>query len=99
MICSITTHLPATACHSTIRSSLRDDNMLGERIAPDDEDDRAQVELLQARLEKTVLLTKKIRTSQSRLETSGSSVQQAIGPIYNNTQRLQVLTKSDSISP
>ncbi|KAI9754832.1 MAG: exocyst complex component exo70 [Lichina confinis] len=67
--------------------------MVGPRIVSDVED-RAEVELLQARLEKTVQLTKKIKTSQARLETSGSSVQEAIGPIFDNTQRLQVLGKS-----
>jgi hypothetical protein len=54
------------------------------------------VELLRARLEKTVQLTKKIKTSQARLETSGKQVQQAIGPIYGNTQRLQTLGRSKS---
>ena len=67
--------------------------MVGQRIAPDEED-RAEVEVLQARLEKTIQLTKKIKTSQTRLETSGSSVKEAIGPIYGNTQRLQVLGAS-----
>ena len=67
--------------------------MVGPRIVSDVED-RAEVELLQARLEKTVQLTKKIKTSQARLETSGSNVQEAIGPIFDNTQRLQVLGKS-----
>lgn len=67
--------------------------MVGTRIASDDED-RAEVELLQVRLEKTAQLTKKIKTSQARLESSGSNVQEAIGPVYGNTQRLQVLGKS-----
>ena len=69
--------------------------MVGQRLVLDDED-RAEVELLHARLEKTILLTKKIKTSQSRLETSGKSVQEAIGPVYSNTQRLQVLGNSQT---
>ncbi|KAI9851891.1 MAG: exocyst complex component exo70 [Thelocarpon superellum] len=56
-----------------------------------DEEDRAEVEVLYARLEKTVYLTKKIQSSLARLETSGSRVKEAIGPIYGNTQKLQVL--------
>jgi exocyst complex protein 7 len=69
--------------------------MVGPRIASEDEE-RAEVELLRARLEKTVQLTKKIKTSQARLDTSGKQVQQAIGPIYGNTQRLQTLGRSMS---
>ena len=59
-----------------------------------DEEDRAEVEVLYARLEKTVYLTKKIQSSLTRLETSGSRVKEAIGPIYGNTQKLQVLGQS-----
>lgn len=60
-----------------------------------DEEARAEVEVLNSRLEKTSQLTKKIQASLNRLETSGKSVQDAIGPIYGNTQRLQVLGKSE----
>lgn len=59
-----------------------------------DEEARAEVDVLTSRLEKTTQLTKKIQASLSRLETSGRSVQEAIGPIYGNTQRLQVIGKS-----
>lgn len=59
-----------------------------------DEEAQAEVEVLNSRLEKTSQLTKKIQASLSRLETSGKSVQDAIGPIYGNTQRLQVLGQS-----
>ena len=61
-----------------------------------DEEDRAEVEVLYARLEKTVYLTKKIQSSLIRLETSGTRVKEAIGPIYSNTQKLQVLGTSTS---
>ncbi|KAI9794733.1 MAG: exocyst complex component exo70 [Piccolia ochrophora] len=64
--------------------------MVGPRIASDEED-RAEVEVLHARLEKTVQLTKKIQASLNRLDTSGTAVKEAIGPIYGNTQKLQVL--------
>jgi hypothetical protein len=62
-----------------------------------DEEAQAEVEVLNSRLEKTSQLTKKIQASLTRLETSGRSVQEAIGPIYNNTQKLQVLGRSRQI--
>ncbi|RDW79646.1 hypothetical protein BP6252_04284 [Coleophoma cylindrospora] len=60
------------------------------RIAADEEA-RAEVEVLNSRLEKTSQLTKKIQASLSRLESSGKSVQEAVGPILGNTRKLQVL--------
>lgn len=62
-----------------------------------DEEAQAEVEVLNSRLEKTSQLTKKIQASLTRLETSGRSVQDAIGPIYSNTQKLQVLGRSRQI--
>lgn len=59
-----------------------------------DEEARAEVEVLNSRLERTSQLTKKIQASLSRLESSGKSVQEAIGPIYGNTRNLQVLGTS-----
>ncbi|KAI9669457.1 MAG: exocyst complex component exo70 [Caeruleum heppii] len=64
--------------------------MVGQRTTSDEED-RAEVEVLNDRLEKTKLLTKKIQSSLNRLETSGRAVQNAIGPIYGDTQKLQVV--------
>lgn len=61
-----------------------------------DEEAQAEVEVLNSRLERTSQLTKKIQASLNRLETSGKSVQDAIGPIYGNTQRLQILGRSKS---
>jgi exocyst complex protein 7 len=52
-------------------------------------EESAEVEVLYANLTKMKSLTKKIQSSMSRLETSGKTVQDAIGPIYGNTQRLQ----------
>lgn len=63
---------------------------LGTRHAADEEA-RAEVEVLNSRLEKTTQLTKKIQASLARLETSGKSVQDAVGPLYGNTQKLQVI--------
>lgn len=72
--------------------------MVGQRITSDEED-RAEVEVLSGRLEKTAQLTKKVKSSQIRLDASGRSVQEAIGPIYANTQRLQILGTSKVIRP
>ncbi|KAK4977349.1 exocyst complex component exo70 [Elasticomyces elasticus] len=52
-------------------------------------EESAEVEVLYANLDKMKSLTKKIQGSMTRLETSGKMVQDAIGPIYGNTQRLQ----------
>ncbi|KAI9780401.1 MAG: exocyst complex component exo70 [Peltula sp. TS41687] len=63
--------------------------MVGQRVFPDEED-WAEVEVLRARLEKTIQLTKKIKTSQLNLERSGRNVRDAIGPVHGNTQELQI---------
>ncbi|KAF2154248.1 hypothetical protein K461DRAFT_223932 [Myriangium duriaei CBS 260.36] len=52
-------------------------------------EESAEVEVLFANLDKMRTLTKKIQSSMSRLETSGRTVQDAIGPVYGNTQKLQ----------
>ncbi|KAK3703851.1 exocyst complex component exo70 [Vermiconidia calcicola] len=54
-------------------------------------EESAEVEVLYANLEKLKSLSKKIQGSMSRLEVSGRTVQDAIGPVYGNTQRLQVM--------
>lgn len=53
-------------------------------------EESAEVEVLYANLDKLKVLTKKIRGSMDRLETSGRVVSDAIGPIYGNTQSLQI---------
>ncbi|RDL33613.1 putative exocyst complex protein EXO70 [Venustampulla echinocandica] len=70
---------------------------LGSRHAADEEA-RAEVEVLNSRLEKTTQLTKKIQSSLGRLESSGRSVQDAVGPLFGNTQKLQTLgTNIDAV--
>jgi predicted outer membrane protein len=59
-----------------------------------DEEARAEVEVLKSRLEKTTQLTKKIQASLGRLEASGKTLQDAVGPIYGKTQELQVVGSS-----
>lgn len=66
---------------------------LGSRQAADEEA-RAEVEVLNSRLEKTRILNTKLTASLGRLEASGKSVHEAIGPLYGKTQRLQVLGTS-----
>ncbi|KUJ16793.1 uncharacterized protein LY89DRAFT_707261 [Mollisia scopiformis] len=63
---------------------------LGTRQAADEEA-RAEVEVLNSRLEKTRILNTKLSACLGRLETSGKSVKEAVGPLYGNTQKLQVL--------
>ncbi|KAL1966078.1 hypothetical protein VTN77DRAFT_4826 [Rasamsonia byssochlamydoides] len=53
-------------------------------------EESAEVEVLYANLDKLKVLTKKIQGSLDRLETSGRVVKDAIGPIYSNTQSLQI---------
>ncbi|KAA8650718.1 EXO70 family protein [Aspergillus tanneri] len=53
-------------------------------------EESAEVEVLYANLEKLKVLTKKIQGSLVRVETGGNVVKHAIGPIYSNTQSLQI---------
>lgn len=52
-------------------------------------EEAAEVEVLYASLDKMKTVSKKIQSSMSRLNDTGRIVQDAIGPIYGNTQRLQ----------
>jgi exocyst complex component 7 len=52
-------------------------------------EESAEVEVLFANMEKLKGLTKKIQGSLNRLESSGRTVEAAIGPIYGNTRQLQ----------
>ncbi|KAH7351393.1 Cullin repeat-like-containing domain protein [Pyrenochaeta sp. MPI-SDFR-AT-0127] len=53
-------------------------------------EESAEVEVLFANMEKMKALTKKIQGSVNRLDASGKAVQEAISPIYGNTQKLQI---------
>jgi exocyst complex component 7 len=61
-----------------------------------DEEARAEVDVLNSRLEKTTQLTKKIQASLSRLESTGKSVGDVTGPLGGETRMLQILTGSKS---
>lgn len=56
-----------------------------------DEEARAEVDVLNSRLEKTTQLTKKIQACLGRLEATGQSVREVAGPLNNETKRLQVV--------
>ncbi|QUC20791.1 uncharacterized protein UV8b_05032 [Ustilaginoidea virens] len=56
-----------------------------------DEEARAEVDVLNSRLDKTTQLTKKIQASLGRLELSGQSVHDVAGPLSGETRRLQLL--------
>ncbi|PVH93857.1 exocyst complex protein-like protein exo70 [Periconia macrospinosa] len=57
-------------------------------------EESAEVEVLFANMDKMKALTRKIQASKNRLETSGKAVQDAITPIYGNTQKLQVMNSN-----
>ncbi|KAL2267754.1 hypothetical protein VTJ83DRAFT_5031 [Remersonia thermophila] len=56
-----------------------------------DEEARAEVDVLNSRLEKTTQLTKKIRACLGRLEATGKSVHDVAGPLNGETKKLQIL--------
>jgi exocyst complex protein 7 len=59
-----------------------------------DEEARAEVDVLNSRLEKTTQLTKKIQASLGRLEATGKSVREVAGPLNGETKKLQTLSHS-----
>ncbi|KAM0669659.1 hypothetical protein ACQRIT_002100 [Beauveria bassiana] len=56
-----------------------------------DEEARAEVDVLNSRLDKTAQLTKKIQVCLGRLEATGQSVRDVAGPLSGETRRLQIL--------
>lgn len=59
-----------------------------------DEEARAEVDVLNSRLEKTAQLTKKIQASLGRLEATGKSVREVSAPLNGETKKLQTLSHS-----
>lgn len=59
-----------------------------------EEEDRAEVEVLQQRVKQTAQLNNKIQASLSRLTTTYAQIQEAVEPIYGNTRALQTLEKN-----
>lgn len=60
-----------------------------------DEEARAEVDVLNSRLDKTTQLTKKIQACLGRLDATGQSVREVAGPLNGETRRLQVLGTSE----
>ncbi|CAK4033955.1 Exocyst complex exo70 [Lecanosticta acicola] len=58
-------------------------------------EESAEVEVLFASLDKMKATSKKIQSSLTRLNETGRTVEDAIGPMYGNTQRLQ--TQNENI--
>ncbi|KAH9897265.1 exocyst complex protein exo70 [Xylariomycetidae sp. FL2044] len=56
-----------------------------------DEEARAEVDVLNSRLEKTTQLSKKIKACLGRLEATGKSVSDVSGPLTGETKKLQTL--------
>ena len=59
-----------------------------------DEEARAEVDVLNSRLEKTTQLTKKIQACLGRLDATGKSVRDVAGPLNGETKKLQILGNS-----
>ena len=57
-------------------------------------EERAEVEVLFAEAKKFQELGKKMKASMERLGTSGMILQEAMGPVYSNTQPLHVINDS-----
>ena len=57
-------------------------------------EESAEVEVLFALAKKHEEIGKKLKASVARLEESGGILQEAIGPVYSNTQPLQTVTAS-----
>ncbi len=59
-----------------------------------EEEARAEVDVLNSRLEKTTQLTKKIEACLGRLESTGKSVREVVGPLNGETKKLQTFGHS-----
>ena len=57
-------------------------------------EESAEVEVLFAEAKKFEELSKKMKASLARMATSGDYLQEAIGPVYSNTQSLKVINHS-----
>lgn len=64
-----------------------------------DEEARAEVDVLNSRLEKTTQLTKKIQACLGRLEATGKSVRDVAAPLNGETKKLQILGHSKKPLP
>lgn len=63
-----------------------------------EEEARAEVDVLNSRLERTSQLTKKIEACLGRLESTGKSVREVVTPLNGETTRLQTLGNSKHLT-
>ena len=70
--------------------------MVGHTISEFAEES-AEVEVLFALAKKHEEIGRKLKASVGRLEESGGILQDAVGPVYSNTQPLQTVTASKQI--
>jgi hypothetical protein len=68
--------------------------MVGTRNNTAFAEDRAEVELLVVRNEKLKDLNKRYAACLSRINNIGVNLHEAMGPIYNNTQSLSIVSDS-----
>lgn len=68
-------------------------NMVGAR-STEYAEERAEVELLEAQAKKHKEIGKKMQACLGRIEAIGSSLEEAVGPGYSDTQNLQVTSNS-----
>ncbi|ORY64962.1 exocyst complex protein exo70 [Pseudomassariella vexata] len=81
--------IPSPSNHLTSTSAMAVGLASGRHAA--DEEARAEVDVLNSRLEKTTQLTKKIQACLGRLEATGKSVRDVSGPLNGETKKLQIL--------
>ncbi|KAI0442532.1 exocyst complex protein exo70 [Xylaria telfairii] len=86
---TIATTVQRLECRDTTRNNMAVG--LGNSRHAADEEARAEVDVLNSRLEKTTQLTKKIQACLGRLEATGKSVRDVSGPLNGETKRLQTL--------
>ena len=58
-------------------------------------EERAEVEVLFAEAKKFEEISKKMKASLARLQTSGGILQDALAPVYNNSAPLHVINNSN----
>jgi len=62
-------------------------------------EERAEVELLLAQAEKQKEFNKRLEASVVRVDDIAKRLDEAMGPVYNDTQSLSVVTNSETAPP
>lgn len=85
---------PSLSSRTSVSRAMAIGALSNSRYNAVDEEARAEVDVLNSRLDRTSQLTKKIQASLGRLEATGQSVRDVAGPLNGETRRLQTLCKS-----